>query len=102
MSRIQLANHSVNRTIKRKKFPHVLQVHEKLGPREQRTTALENNRSRPPPRTPQRKNQPSRLQPKGQKKRPEGTKKKKKQQEKTLLEQGGRTQKNQQNASKNK
>src|SRR5205807_996813 len=62
MSRIQLAKHSVNRTIKRKKFPHVLQVHEELGPREQRTTALENNRARPPPRTPQRKNQPSRLQ----------------------------------------
>src|SRR6266516_6641933 len=62
MSRIQLAKHSVNRTIKRKKFPHVLQVYEKLGPREQRTTALENNRARPPPRTPQRKNQPSRLQ----------------------------------------
>src|SRR5438445_6959722 len=62
MSRIQLAKHSVNRTIKRKKFPHVLQVHEELGPREQGTTALENNRARPPPRTPQRKNQPSRLQ----------------------------------------
>src|SRR5207245_8441357 len=62
MSRIQLAKHSVNRGIKRKKFPHVLQVHEELGPREQRTTALENNRARPPPRTPQRKNQPSRLQ----------------------------------------
>src|SRR5437763_16858823 len=62
MSRIQLAKHSVNRRIKRKKFPHVLQVREELGPREQRTTALENNRARPPPRTPPRKNQPSRLQ----------------------------------------
>src|SRR5439155_1395380 len=51
-----------NRGNKRKKFPHVLQVHEELGPREQRTTALENNRARPPPRTPQRKNQTSRLQ----------------------------------------
>src|SRR5438132_296580 len=57
MSRIQLAKHSVNRRIKRKKFPHVVQVYQELGPREQRTTALENNRARPPPRTPQRKNQ---------------------------------------------
>src|SRR3989442_14985488 len=62
MSRIQLANTATNRGNKRKKFPHVLQVHEELGPREQRTTTLENNRARPPPRTPQRKNQPSRLQ----------------------------------------
>src|SRR5437773_12274842 len=62
MSRIQLAKPVTNRGNKRKKFPHVLQVHEELGPREQRTTALENNRARPPPRTPQRKNQPSRLQ----------------------------------------
>src|SRR6266699_2624864 len=62
MSRIQLAKPATNRRNKRKKFPHVLQVHEELGPREQRTTALENNRARPPPRTPQRKNQPSRLQ----------------------------------------
>src|SRR6266436_4484930 len=62
MSRIQLAKPAINRGNKRKKFPHVLQVHEKLGPREQRTTALENNRTRPPPRTPQRKDQPSRLQ----------------------------------------
>src|SRR5438128_5412267 len=62
MSRIQLAKHSVNRTIKRNKFPHVLQVHEKLGTRDQRTTALKNNRAPPPPRTPQRKDQPSRLQ----------------------------------------
>src|SRR2546422_11208954 len=62
MSRIQLAKPTAKRTIKRKKFPHVVQVHEELGPREQRTTTLENNRARPPPRTPQRKNQPSRLQ----------------------------------------
>src|SRR3989442_13140745 len=62
MSRIQLAKPVIYRDFKRKKFPHVLQVHEKLGPREQRTTALENNRARPPPRTPQRKNKPSHLQ----------------------------------------
>src|SRR5438128_6577829 len=62
MSRIQLAKPTIYRDFKRKKFPHVLQVHEKLGTREQGTTALENNRARPPPRTPQRKNQPSRLQ----------------------------------------
>src|SRR2546428_8748466 len=62
MSRIQLAKPATNRGNKRKKFPHVLQVHEELGPREQRTTSLENNRARPSPRTPQGKNQPSRLQ----------------------------------------
>jgi len=61
MSRIQLAKPAINRGIKRKKFPHVVQVHEELGPREQRTSALKNNRARPPPRTPQRTNQPSHL-----------------------------------------
>src|SRR5437879_12653318 len=62
MSRIQLAKPVTNRGNKRKKFPQDGQVHEELGPQEQKTTALENNRARPPPRTPQRKDQPSRLQ----------------------------------------
>src|SRR6266487_696450 len=46
----------------RKKFQHVLQVLEKLGPRAERTPALQTDRAHPPPRTPQRKNLPVHLQ----------------------------------------
>src|SRR5207247_7507586 len=46
----------------RKKFQHVLQVLEELGPRAERTPALQTDRARPPPRTPQRKNLPMHLQ----------------------------------------